>query len=194
MRLAGVSALLTFVILCAFALAIGSITVERLRSDFNRDVRDSALELPKRLHVTVEPVHNTFAIDPPLQDLAGDHAVIRIMALEGNVIAQWPHDAPSFGSPLHETEMVRGYRVVTQEVAGVLPDGERLGRLILQYARPVADTEATVKRVELSLLLGVLFGSGLALMAGMAIARRAMAGSLRSPRRPPRSRARAILR
>ena len=38
MRLAGVSALLTFVILCAFAVAIGSLTVHRIRSDFNREV------------------------------------------------------------------------------------------------------------------------------------------------------------
>ena len=38
MRLAGVSALLTFVILCAFAVAIGSLTVHRIRSDFNRQV------------------------------------------------------------------------------------------------------------------------------------------------------------
>ena len=38
LRLAGVSALLTFVILCAFALAIGWITVHRIRADFNRQV------------------------------------------------------------------------------------------------------------------------------------------------------------
>ena len=47
--------------------------------------------------------------------------------------------------------------------------------MIVQYGRRVSDTEATVKRVELFLLLGVLAGSGLALLAGMAIARRAMA-------------------
>jgi signal transduction histidine kinase len=47
--------------------------------------------------------------------------------------------------------------------------------VIIQYARPVAPTEATVKRVELFLLVGVLAGSVLALIAGMAIARRAMA-------------------
>ena len=35
----GVSALLTLVILCAFAVAIGSLTVHRIRSDFNRQVQ-----------------------------------------------------------------------------------------------------------------------------------------------------------
>ena len=55
MRLAGVSALLTFVILCAFAVAIGSLTVHRIRSDFNRQVAESAHELPAQLRITIEP-------------------------------------------------------------------------------------------------------------------------------------------
>ena len=57
----------------------------------------------------------------------------------------------------------------------VLNGGVRIGQLVFQYARRVSDTEATVKRVELFLLIGVLAGTALALFAGMAIARRAMA-------------------
>ncbi len=57
----------------------------------------------------------------------------------------------------------------------VTQNGEVVGRVVIQYARPAAGTEATVSRVELVLLLGVLLGSGFALLAGMAIARRAMA-------------------
>ena len=37
---------------------------------------------------------------------------------------------------------------------------------MIQYGRSVADTEATVARVELFLLLGVFAGAGLALLAG----------------------------
>ena len=47
--------------------------------------------------------------------------------------------------------------------------------MIIQYGRAISDTEATVAKVELFLLFGVFAGSGLALLAGMAIARRAMA-------------------
>ena len=65
--------------------------------------------------------------------------------------------------------------MITKAVSARLANGDTLGKLIIQYARPVSDTEATVKRVELFLLLGVLAGSLLALAAGMAIARRAMA-------------------
>src|SRR5271154_4140628 len=85
-RLAGVSALLTFVILCAFALAIGSLTVERIRSDFNREVLNTADQLPYQLRFTVYP----FEIKTPLGSFTDDHAVIRILSLGGAVIAQAP--------------------------------------------------------------------------------------------------------
>ncbi|MGO9320185.1 MAG: sensor histidine kinase [Solirubrobacteraceae bacterium] len=174
-RLAGVSALLTFVILCAFGVIVGSLTVHRIRSDFNREVADTARELPSEMRVTAEPL----TISPPLQVLAtpGDHAVIKILSLSGRVEEQYPQGAPSFGPPTSEVITVRGYRVVT----GVVPVYEerdgilfRLGQVTFQYGRPVGPTEATVHRVELLLFLGVLAGSVFALFAGMAIARRAM--------------------
>ncbi len=175
LRLAGVSALLTFVILCAFAVAIGSLTVHRIRTDFNREVADQANQLPNQLTITVDPLRNTFKIEPPLQELASSNgdSVIRIFELAGNVIDQAPANAASLGPPTAEAHDVGGYRVVSRKVL-VLQDGVRRGQLIFQYGRRVAATEATVKRVELFLLLGVLAGSALALLAGMAIARRAM--------------------
>lgn len=163
-------------ILCAFALAIGSLTVHRIRSDFNREVGDAASQLPYHLQVSVDPLRGTFSITPQLADLAtpGEHAVIRILDLAGNVVAQYPEAAPALGPPRPEASTVAGYRVVSHEF-GVSADGVPVTRLIFQYGRPVADTEATVKRVELFLFLGVLAGSVFALLAGMAIARRAMA-------------------
>jgi two-component system, OmpR family, sensor kinase len=176
LRLAGVSALLTFVILCAFAVAIGSLTVHRVRNDFNREVNDTANQLPSELKITVNPLNGAVAFSP-LQYLASqaDHAVIRIMSIAGAVEAQYPANAPSFGFPILGTTTARGYRVVTKAVSLHYDNGEPIGRLIVQYGRPVSGTEATVKRVELFLLVGVLAGSVFALMAGMAIARRAMA-------------------
>jgi two-component system OmpR family sensor kinase len=174
-RLAGVSALLTFVILCAFALAIGSLTVHRLRDDFNREVSDTANQLPLQLKITVDPLKGTLTFSP-LQAVASpaDRAVVRIMSIAGHIEAQYPANAPSFGTTAPGTVTINGYRVVTKPVI-LKFDGERIGQLVIQYARPVASTEATVKRVELFLFLGVLAGSVFALLAGMAIARRAMA-------------------
>ncbi len=179
MRLAGVSALLTFVILCAFAVAIGSFTVHRIRSDFNRQVKDTANELPVQLNIKASPgnARRAITITPALAAYAGpgDHAIVRIFTLGGSVISQEPAKAPSLGTPSPGLKTVHGYR--TMSVAGIVRlanNDEPIGQVIIQYGRKISDTEATVARVELFLLFGVLAGSGLALLAGMAIARRAM--------------------
>jgi two-component system, OmpR family, sensor kinase len=173
-RLAGVSALLTFVILCGFAIAIGSLTVHRIRADFNREVQDTAERLESELRITVPPLK----ITPALSYFASrsEHAVIKILTpgADGDVIAQQPSKVPSFGEPRLGAITVHGYRVLSRAVP-VYEDGEPIGHVIIEYGRAVSEPEATVKRVELFLLLGVLAGTGLALLAGMAIARRAMA-------------------
>jgi signal transduction histidine kinase len=162
------------VILCGFAVAIGSLTVHRIRSDFNREVSDAAAQVPSQLRFTVDPSHNRFKVNPPLADFAGDHVVMRIFALEGRVIAEAPRNSPSLGAPSAEAKNVGGYRVVSRSLIVRDPEGAAVGQLVFQYGRGVSDTESTVKRVELFLLLGVLAGSALALLAGMALARRAM--------------------
>jgi two-component system OmpR family sensor kinase len=179
-RLSGVSALLTFVILCAFAVAIGSFTVHRIRADFNRQVADTANQLPSQLSIKVaaSSANRSVTIDPPLSAYAdpGDHAIVRIFTLGGTIVAQEPSGAPSLGTPSVNSRTINGYRVLsrvgTVRVAGT---DEPIGQVVIQYGRRVSDTEATVTKVELLLLFGVLAGSGLALLAGMAIARRAMA-------------------
>jgi two-component system, OmpR family, sensor kinase len=180
-RLAAVSALLTFVILCAFALAVGWITVHRIRTDFNRQVTDQADQLPSHLRVTTS-LGRGVQIEPPLADFASaEHAVIKIFAQVGDVtssvaLAESPPHAASLGEPSLRTRTVNGYRVVGRPlIVRLRGTDEPIGLAIVQYGRRVSDTEATVARVELFLLLGVLAGSGLALLAGIAIARRAMA-------------------
>ncbi len=174
-RLAGVSALLTFVILCAFALAIGSLTVKRIRNDFNHNVSETAKQLPSDLKVKADPLRDSFEISPPLRYIATPGTVIRILYESGRVLEQYPEHAPTFGVSQVGITNAQGYRVATSVVHVIGPDGSPIGHLIFQYSRKMAPTEATIKRVELFLLLGVLAGSLLALLAGMAIARRAMA-------------------
>ena len=179
MRLAGVSALLTFVILCAFAVAFGSFTVHRIRSDFNREVDETAEQLRTQLDIKVAQTGlRRVVIEPALAAFAApaDHAVVRIFALGGNVVAQEPANAPALGEPKEQAQTINGYRVLSRRgIVRVAPTDEPIGQVIIQYGRRVSDTEATVARVELFLLFGVVAGSGLALLAGMAIARRAMA-------------------
>jgi len=181
MRLAVVSAFLTFVILCAFALVVGGLTVRRIRTDFNRQVEQTARQLSTQLNVYINPVTFRIAgIQPPLDDLPGvpEHSVIKLFTLGGEPIAQSPAThAPSLGTLREGATTVNGYRVVSAStlLRVVGAGGGSLGRLIVQYGRRESDVEATIARVELFLLLGVFAGSGFALLAGLTIGRRAMA-------------------
>jgi signal transduction histidine kinase len=157
-------------------VAIGSFTVHRVRADFDRQVLDAAIQLPSHLRITTST--GTLQINPPLEDFTtpADHAVIKILALEGTVIDQQPRDAPALGPPELALRTVGGYRVVSRpaEVRNAA-NGEPIGKVILQYARPISDVEDTIKRIELFLFVGVMAGTALAFLAGMMIARRAMA-------------------
>jgi signal transduction histidine kinase len=167
-RLAVVSALLTFVILCGFALVVGSLTVRRIRSDFNREVAVYAANLAELLRIEVT-ASDTLRVQPNLEQYAApDHAVIRILYPAGNVLQATRH-APNFG--LASEADIRGYRVHTSVVPLGAPTG---GFILVQYGRPLSSVEPTVARVELLLVLGALAGTGLALGAGAMIARRAM--------------------
>jgi signal transduction histidine kinase len=174
MRLAGVSALLTFTILCAFALVVGSLTVHRIRTNFDREVARSGDNLAGLLRPEVTGSYiegfRLRGFSPNLDRIAeSDDAVIRIMSESGKVLASTAH-APELGL-LSEAD-VHGYRVHTTPAALGGPVG---GTVIVQYGRRLADLDATIARVELLLVLGVLAGTALALLAGVAIARRAMA-------------------
>jgi signal transduction histidine kinase len=170
---------LTFTILCGFAVTIGSLTVRRIRSDFNRQVETTAQELPKQLSIRVNPsTYRIESIVPPLRDLVTPphSAVIRVLTLGGATVEQAPPSAPSLGAPSQEPRNVAGYRVISLPATiGIAGSGESIGQVIVQYGRSVADTNATIARVELFLVLGVFAGAALALLAGIAIARRAMA-------------------
>src|SRR5207237_9437180 len=116
-RLAAASALLTFVILCAFALTVGWITVHRGRADFNRQVTDTANALPSRLDIRVSSLspYEGVAVEPPLSDFAPrtDHAVIKIYTLDGTAVEQTPGSAPALGTPEARAQTVNGSPVLS---------------------------------------------------------------------------------
>jgi two-component system, OmpR family, sensor kinase len=159
---------LTFVILCGFALVVGSLTVHRIRSDFNHEVAVSAANLAGLLRIGVA-ANDTLEVDPNIDQYAApDHAFVRILYPVGGVL-QSTSNAPAVGNA-NEID-IDGYRVDTLRVP---LDAATGGYVLVQYGRPLSDVQPTIARVELLLVLGILAGSGLALLAGVAIARRAM--------------------
>ncbi|MGI8556712.1 MAG: HAMP domain-containing sensor histidine kinase [Solirubrobacteraceae bacterium] len=169
LRLAGTSALLTLFILCVFAVAIGTLTSRRIRSDFYHQVSADATEVGSRLQANYDPASRGVAVTPKL-DLFGapEHTLMRVVLADGTVVAQ-TGKAPNFGAPLSSSINIEGYRVETRQLRS------NIGDIFLQYARPVSDLGSTIARLQLFLIVGVLAGTGLALAAGTMIAARAMA-------------------
>ncbi|HEV2058899.1 MAG TPA: HAMP domain-containing sensor histidine kinase [Solirubrobacteraceae bacterium] len=178
-RLAGGSALLTLVILCGFAGAVGGLTSQRLHDDFEREVSDAADLLQARIKYDAlvpgtEP--NSYELDglsPPLAYYDDGQTIVRIVLRDG-VLLDSTSLTTDFGPPEVKTSKQDGYLVETREIPRVGDEVVYIP-LYLQYARPLASVDATVGRLRLFLIIGVLSGAGLALLAGLMVARRAMA-------------------
>jgi signal transduction histidine kinase len=155
------------VILCGFAVMVGVLTTRQIREDFNEQLRAAATDLRERLQV--RPGQNPTCSGPDL-DVYGsaDSAQIRVTTLDGVLLCR-TKGATDFGVPRLATAETGGFRVESR-VIPVPP----LGQAVLQYARPLSDVQHTTRRVRFVLLFGVLGGTLLALLAGLATARRAM--------------------
>src|SRR3954447_6149099 len=172
-KVAGASALLTLTILLAFAVAVGLMAGRQLRSDFEDEVGSAADGLAQRLRVEVtRNPRRVRCTGVQLGDYArAEDAIVRVVLPAGERLCGPP--APQLGFPPQQPVEIAGERIETRLVPVVI-DGRRAGFAVAQYARPLSDLQRTVRRVRVLLLLGVLGGAGLALLAGLAIARRAM--------------------
>ncbi len=173
-RLALISAALTFVILCGFALVIGQITVSRIRSDFRNETKNAATELGDRLAVRFSPGGNLIFEGPDLDDYAAPNdATIRVFDGRAGLIAQ-TRGSPNFGLPAgNGSTDSRGYRLETRR-RFVLATPAVTVPVLTQYARPIDDLNQTVARVRLVLFFGVFGGTLLALLGGLVLARRSL--------------------
>jgi signal transduction histidine kinase len=170
-RLAAVSSGLTLAILVLFGGAIGKIATQRIRDDFNNEVRSAVQILASETkieyslvgsgHITRGPQLDTFALP--------DDAVVRVYDIQGNLIGE-TEQAPGLGPIKTGIRDYHGMRVATERIPG--ENGETLG--VVQYGRSLHRVDSTVDRVWLLIAAGILAGTMLAVFAGVAIAGRAM--------------------
>jgi signal transduction histidine kinase len=168
------------VILCGFAVIVGTLTTRAIYSDFNRETAATAARLASELDYYFvgysrnhHPQYQCRRPCPSLNTVASsNNAAIRIVTPSDGVLDH-SKDAPDFGRPVLDATEVDGWRVQTVKV-GVEPGWGPPVAFAVQYARRVSSVEATANRVKLFLALGVLGGAALALLAGLATARRAM--------------------
>jgi two-component system OmpR family sensor kinase len=192
LKLAVVSAGLTFVILCLFAVVIGAVAEQRIRAGFDDDLRATVADL-------VNSLGSDFS-GSPLEGAQAGRAKIRLVRRDGRVVFPNERLLP-LAEPGEEGLSDRnGYRVISRGlVVRQRNDGflDQLEEPVsapigwLQYARPKASVNRTVNRVRLFLAFGVLGGTALAFLGGMLVARRAMrpiAGLTRAARKVARTR------
>ena len=178
-RLAGGSAALTLVILCGFAVIVGVLTTRQIHVGLQpprwptqrrraRARGAAAAASTTRRHPATcgrRRARSTSTTSPPRQN-----AAIRVITLD-DYVGFSTADAPDFGPPLgaHRRRSTAGASSrAASTVAGCADPWS------LQYARRLSDVQDTANRVKVFLAFGVLGGALLALLAGLATARRAM--------------------
>jgi two-component system, OmpR family, sensor kinase len=171
-RLATVSAGLTLLILLLFGGGIGQIATQRIRNDFNNEVRSSARVLASELQITYSPFEApSLEGGPQLESFVRlNDASTHVYDVNKNLI-RYTRPLKPLGPPFPGARDVNGTRVATERIVSK-QTGEVTG--YVQYGRDTSHVEATIDRVWLLIAAGILGGTLLAALAGVAIAGRAM--------------------
>ncbi len=170
-RLAAVSSGLTLAILMIFGAAIGQMATSRIRDDFDGEVRSAVQILASEFRIVYPLVGEPEARRGLQLDafVLPDGASARVLDFNGNLLKQSTGSA-SLG-PLQPGLSDHGdMRVATAAVNS--ESGEVTG--YVQYGRDLSHLDATTGRVWLLIAAGILGGTLLASLAGVAIAGRAM--------------------
>ncbi|HEX8075034.1 MAG TPA: HAMP domain-containing sensor histidine kinase [Thermoleophilaceae bacterium] len=167
LRLALISAGLTFAILLLFAVVIGIFASRQVRSEFDDELKLTAADLQQRLitRSLSGPIPSRDA--EAMEAAAAGEAAIRIVLPDGEIHTV---GGPQLGPPRSGVHQVGDYRVVARPITGL--GGRIMG--YLQYGKPRSRVNHTVARIDFFLAVGVIAGTALAFLAGLALARRAM--------------------
>jgi len=170
-RLALASAGLTMAILLIFAAVIGHLAGQRVRSDFNRELKDAVGSLAREVRIQDTLTASLITREPNLDDFVQPNdAAVRIFDSSGILIDQ-SSGAPNLGPPIPGIREIRNLRVATAALQSA-----QTGRVAgyVEYARSEELIDSTIRKLWLFIAAGVLGGTLLATLAGLAIANRAM--------------------
>jgi two-component system OmpR family sensor kinase len=173
-RIAVTTAGLTFLILVIFALVLGQVVGNRIRSDFRDELRSAASSLAAETKIYTAPSGQQVVDSPRIQDFAAaDKALIRIYDVYGHSLDVTNGNA-EMGEPSSGIHTVGDLTVATEPITSASPltGAQTVG--YVQYARNSETVNDTVARLWFFLGAGVLGGTLLAMLAGLAVADRAM--------------------
>jgi two-component system OmpR family sensor kinase len=169
LRLAVISASLTFFILALFAVVVSVFAARQVHSEFDDDLKGTASDLKGKLIQPTLEGPQVFNDKRAVRAAASGGGVIWIFLPNHQAIAN--PGAASLGEPQAGIRDYGDYRVVGLPVLS--PGGVTVG--YLQYGKPRDGVRHTLARIQLFLGIGVVAGTVLAFFAGLALARRAMA-------------------
>ncbi|MFL5900856.1 MAG: ATP-binding protein [Solirubrobacterales bacterium] len=171
-RLAGVSAGLTLVILLVFGAVIGQVATSRIRDDFNRQVSGATQTLAAETHIFSTALTRSSRVPDLDVFVRPDGASARVFGVEGDLLRLIDESrrAQPLGSPVEGLSDFGQMRVATARITD--DTGTTTG--FVQYGRSIAHVDSTVDRLWLFIVAGILGGTLLASLGGVAIAARAM--------------------
>jgi signal transduction histidine kinase len=169
-RLTAVLAGLTCLILVGFSLVVGRLASNRLHSDFDNELTAGAQAVAAQVHPG-SPV----PIRIPRLTETTSNAVVRVV--DGSGVPTGPGaatpNAPDLGPPTVGISDSNGIEVATVRVPErnfAFPSPP----LFVQYGRDERPTGATINRLWLFLIAGIVGGTGIAALAGYFLAGRTL--------------------
>jgi two-component system OmpR family sensor kinase len=170
-RLTAVSASLTFAILLIFGAVVGQLATQRIRNDFNRDLENSASRLVARTRIVERPFSEPEVLGPNLTEVSlPTGATARVVRIDGQVLDEAPERHFHWGAPSTGVNSIDSLSVATQPILG--PNSDVVG--YIQYARSDERVSETITKLWLLIVGGILGGTALAILGGLALANRAM--------------------
>jgi two-component system, OmpR family, sensor kinase len=185
LKVAVLSAALTFAILCLFAIVVGAVAERRIVAGFDDDLRANIGELQDR--ITLERVGGRIGLSDADRNLLAGYAagdsIVRVLDRGSQPI--WTSDPDvQLGPPISGVTDLGDLRVTSRElvIRSPVPQGTFETPLqpvaipigYVQYAKPEGSIQNTINRVRLFLAFGVLGGTLLAFLGGLVVAQRAM--------------------
>ena len=201
-KVAVVTAALTFGILCLFAAVIGALAEQRVTAGFEDDIKANAGDLVDAIDASVDS-NGVLRYDTDALTGGGAGSAI-VMLVRGDGRVLYPED-PAL-RPLGPADFdgvldLGDYRLVSRPlvtstrgddtVFDFLPEPVAEAKAFLHYAKSEASVQVTINRVRVFLAFGVLGGTVLAFLGGLLVARRAMrpiSGLTRAAREVARTR------
>jgi signal transduction histidine kinase len=169
-RLTAVLAGLTCLILVVFALVVGRLASNRLHSDFDSELKSSAHAIAAQVPANLLGLTDRFRL--PQAMTAAPPAEACVVFANGAPVTQ--SEGPCFGPARLGITTHGGLEVATVKAGGVTLPAGGIASIFVQYARSTSSVDATVGRLWLFLIAGIVAGTILAAVAGFALAGRTL--------------------